>query len=748
MAELPEYRKQRAIEPAPIVQGVREAYNATSATSSMIGEIGTQIAQNAANQMATIRGQQAAEKNPGKKLLPAFTEADKHFQQAFEQQAYDGAIYSANNMLQKQYQLIASKPLSGASAGLFEKNVMPALNNILQNTPETLRPKLKLAMMTSYDHTFFKLSKDISKQAMKEIKFNLNQHLDQNLHMIIDNNSDNFKEDAKKITKQSIQAINEAEKAGTLSSRQAQSRRDSFAIAYQSSLEKAEISGMFENEEENAEKKAYQKLHEFKQNPPKSISKGAHQTIVADMENQIHTEVNNKLKDEDDKFLEMQNKDREGKLTPSDIADLGSDMGSANWNKINKLRRVGDKKVQALLMSEVEISKTIRAGRNTENEFTPNEVNNFARVKTADFINKHGRQPNLMEVANIYRVINDSRGNFAHEINRLMEYGDASKAAEAAAVVGYYSSDKQAKFLNKVSSRSRLIAKTYESIRTSNEELSPQEALESARKQTPGSLSEEDQKKRLQLLENTEGPKSVRFADASKEVLQLANDMRDEYFYGFKKGRSFVEDDMLEGGRVPIKLFTEYETETNRLFANNEISLKEAKEEAATLVTKNWGVSNFDGEQAIRKHPIDRKLAQNNISIVQGKNKMVGDLGPILVQQKKMYENNQVPYYFDFAPGELVEDTDKLWDALLLAGKPIYTHKRILANRVQRTLKGGTIVQEGYIVVDSDRKTLLTNDESYPVYWQPKKGGNKIPIYDVNNRGANWRFSPIDEGAR
>jgi len=249
-------------------------------------------------------------------------------------------------------------------------------------------------------------------------------------------------------------------------------------------------------------------------------------------------------------------------------------------------------------------------------------------------------------------------------------------------------------------------------------------------------------------LENTEGPKSVRFADASKEVLQLANDMRDEYFYGFKKGRSFVEDDMLEGGRVPIKLFTEYETETNRLFANNEISLKEAKEEAATLVTKNWGVSNFDGEQAIRKHPIDRKLAQNNISIVQGKNKMVGDLGPILVQQKKMYENNQVPYYFDFAPGELVEDTDKLWDALLLAGKPIYTHKRILANRVQRTLKGGTIVQEGYIVVDSDRKTLLTNDESYPVYWQPKKGGNKIPIYDVNNRGANWRFSPIDEGAR
>jgi hypothetical protein len=203
---------------------------------------------------------------------------------------------------------------------------------------------------------------------------------------------------------------------------------------------------------------------------------------------------------------------------------------------------------------------------------------------------------------------------------------------------------------------------------------------------------------------------------------------------------------MLEGGRVPIKLLTEYETDKNRLFANNEISLEAAKEEAATLVTKNWGVSNFDGEQAIRKHPIDRKLAQNNISIVQGKNKMVIALGPMLEQQKKMYENNKAPYYFDFAPGELVED--KLWDELLVAGKPIYTHKRILANRVQRTLKGDTVVQEGYIVVDADRKTLLTKDESYPVYWQPKKGGNKIPIYDVNNRGANWRFSPIDEGTQ
>ena len=124
-------------------------------------------------------------------------------------------------------------------------------------------------------------------------------------------------------------------------------------------------------------------------------------------------------------------------------------------------------------------------------------------------------------------------------------------------------------------------------------------------------------------MENTEGPKAVQFDDTETEVLQLANDMRDEYFYGFKKGRKFVEADMLEGGRVPIKLLTEYETDKNRLFANNEISLEAAKEEAATLVTKNWGVSNFDGEQAIRKHPIDRKLAQNNISIVQGKNKMV-----------------------------------------------------------------------------------------------------------------------------
>lgn len=746
MAELPEYRKSKSIEPAPVVEGVTEAYNEMSRSSSMIGEIGTQIAQDAANQMSAIKGQQEAERNPGKKLLPAWTESDKAFQKAFEQQAYDGAIYSANSLLQKQYAIISSKPLSGASGGLLEKNVMPAFNNILQNTPEHLRPKLQREMMTSYDHTFYKLSQDISKQAMKEMKFNLNQHLDQNLHMIIDNNGDNFKEDAKKITKQSIQMVNEAEKTGTLSSRQAQSRRDSFSIAYQSSLEKTDISELFAEDEENAEKKAYQKLHEFEHNPPKSIPTGVHQAVAADIENQIHTEVNNKLKDEDAKFLEMQNKDREGKLTPSDISNLGSDIGDANWNKWNKLKRVGDRKVQELLMSEIDIARTIKGGRNTENDFTPNQVNNYARTMAADFTNRYGRPPNLMELATIHRHINDSRSNLAHEINRLMEHGDAGKAAEAAIVIGHYSSDKQAKFLAKVSSRSRLIAKTYESIRTSNEELTPQEALEVARKETPGSLSEEEQKKRLQLLENTEGPKAVRFDDTETEVLQLANDMRDEYFYGFKKGRKFVEADMLEGGRVPIKLLTEYETDKNRLFANNEISLEAAKEEAATLVTKNWGVSNFDGEQAIRKHPIDRKLAQNNISLIQGKNKMVAALGPMLDQQKKMYESNQVPYYFDFAPGELVED--KLWDALLLAGKPIYTHKRILANRVQRTLKGGTVVQEGYIVVDADRKTLLTNDESYPVYWQPKKGGNKIPIYDVNNRGANWRFSPIDKGAQ
>ena len=138
MPELPEYKKQRhTVEPAPIVSGIQSTYNNMAKGTEWIGRMGASIAQNAANQLATLKGEEEAINNPNRQLFPAFTEADSHFVKAFENEAYNGAVQSANQLLQKQYETVLSQPLSSESLALFEKNSVVGLDNIMQSAPRS-----------------------------------------------------------------------------------------------------------------------------------------------------------------------------------------------------------------------------------------------------------------------------------------------------------------------------------------------------------------------------------------------------------------------------------------------------------------------------------------------------------------------------------------------------------------------------------------------------------------------------------
>ena len=156
MADLPEYTRRHETTPIakkqpmipgvsihfPEFHGIQETFNQIGKSTSYIGEIGAAIAQNAANQLATIRGTEEAKNNPSRNLLPAFTESDKYFKEAFEKETFSNASFAASKLIQNQLLLAEQNPNSNTFE-LFQKNVTNGLEQIINAAPESIRNNLQ-----------------------------------------------------------------------------------------------------------------------------------------------------------------------------------------------------------------------------------------------------------------------------------------------------------------------------------------------------------------------------------------------------------------------------------------------------------------------------------------------------------------------------------------------------------------------------------------------------------------------------
>jgi hypothetical protein len=161
MADVPEYKRGNRIEPGAPVQGFEQAYSNLGAATRDIGAFGNQLAQNAANQIARQKGIDAAQ-TPGRKLIPAFTQADSEFTTAYKQEEANVLQFQGNQSLKKLYTEANKNPNpTSADLNLYEKNAKKSIDDLLQLSDTSNKTNLKRALENSYDGYFYDLANKV-----------------------------------------------------------------------------------------------------------------------------------------------------------------------------------------------------------------------------------------------------------------------------------------------------------------------------------------------------------------------------------------------------------------------------------------------------------------------------------------------------------------------------------------------------------------------------------------------------------
>ena len=474
MAELPEYQKQRhTIEPAPVVQGVIEAYNTVGKSTSIIGEVGSQIAQNAANQLATVRGEEEAIRNPGRQLLPAFTEADSNFVKAFEQQAYNSAISSSNQLLQKQYANIMSEPLSSSSLELFEKNSMEGLEGIIQNVPQSIRSKLKHDFLNSYNINYFSISKQLAHKNQKELSENFNSQFNQDLRSTVEKIKLGFLDDATTTKERVLENINTAEDSRLISKAEAQSYREMAELSFKT----ANYVNNVDQKYKTSEKESIDYIRNFFEKPPSNLTPSEHASISKSMldafhRNEIMTKGSKALN-----ALELHNAIDNGTVTEAELPLWKDKVGDEEF-----LKAMGRfEKQQGKLRQNRELAFNAMEAKMNGGDTTfweDQEVKGAEEGLLKYFADgkPQGKGLDIQDYENAAIILNDPRCDFSKNVQRMALSGNPDSLQQASALIGHHDADKKNHYLDGLSKEARAIVTSYinESIANSGK-LSPEE---------------------------------------------------------------------------------------------------------------------------------------------------------------------------------------------------------------------------------------------------------------------------------
>ena len=170
MAETPQYQRDTPIKPAQAVQGFSDATSQFASFSSNIGQIGATLAQESANKLAQIQGIEDSKRNAkeGKlrPMLPSFTEADKHYAAAYEQEQSQELAFQGQQMLQS-FMRTAAKTPTGAALGDYEQFGKSGIDDIVSKAPRAMQSHLRRSLEDSYLNGFHKLA-DRVEQANKQ----------------------------------------------------------------------------------------------------------------------------------------------------------------------------------------------------------------------------------------------------------------------------------------------------------------------------------------------------------------------------------------------------------------------------------------------------------------------------------------------------------------------------------------------------------------------------------------------------
>lgn len=131
MADLPEYKERTKIQPGDVAEFSSSMANVGKSWEG-VAQLGNALAQSAANDRARISGLERGLTSPGQNLLPSFGQADEQYIKAYQAQEQAVATSSGFNALDKMARDISKNPKS-LSLMVYDQTVQDYIKNTTDN---------------------------------------------------------------------------------------------------------------------------------------------------------------------------------------------------------------------------------------------------------------------------------------------------------------------------------------------------------------------------------------------------------------------------------------------------------------------------------------------------------------------------------------------------------------------------------------------------------------------------------------
>lgn len=206
---------------------------------SLLGQLGSTIAQTAANSLATRMGYDEGE-NPHGDILPPLTEADKHYADAYLTQSRNVLSNQLNQMITKaQTEMSQSYRLTPGMINEFQKQIGAGTAEILKNAPTGVRQQLGAQYTSSVVSSIGALNRRLIAQNKDEAISSMkiaDKHTDTS---ILDNATSGNQALAEKLYKDKIEQNKKQRASGMMSAIEEETSNTSARLSYYTGLSNA-----------------------------------------------------------------------------------------------------------------------------------------------------------------------------------------------------------------------------------------------------------------------------------------------------------------------------------------------------------------------------------------------------------------------------------------------------------------------------------------------------------------------------
>lgn len=164
MPDIPKFERSQGIKPTNAVTGFSEAMGKVGkASTSALETIASGLAQQSANQYASIQGADAAardiQQGKSRETIP-FSEADKYFAQSYKQNHLAELSFQGQKMLDSHFSTAMQKP-TGSSLAEYQQYTQQGIADIVNRAPRSEQAGLRRSLEEAYHSGFLNLSNKV-----------------------------------------------------------------------------------------------------------------------------------------------------------------------------------------------------------------------------------------------------------------------------------------------------------------------------------------------------------------------------------------------------------------------------------------------------------------------------------------------------------------------------------------------------------------------------------------------------------